>query len=151
MTFPTRMTAREAWDRAQTLAKILRSDAIAVRGASAAGTMTSGQALDLAIRLYGYKTEFNTLKNVAGVQAYAQSILNDNTINVATEYTNMIAAMDNVTSWLVTNFPKTATTNELRAVTWNADNSGRTVDVVFSASATATFRTALDGLTATIE
>lgn len=151
MTFPTRMTAREAWDRAENFAKLVKSDTIQLRGASAAGTMTSGQALAYAVRLFNYKNEFNTLKNVPGVQAYAQAAINDNTINVATEFNNMVAAMDAVTSWLITNFPKTATTNELRAVTWNADNSGRTVDIVFTAAATSGFRTVLDALIATIE
>ena len=151
MAFPTRITARGAWERAEDLARLMKSDVVAVRGHSAAGTMTSSEVTDLARRLFDYKTEFNTLKLVPGVQAYAQAAVSDPALDVAAEFNGMIAAMDGVTSWLIANFPKTPTTNELRAQTWNADNSGRLVDVVFSAAATATFRTVLDTLISAVE
>lgn len=151
MAFLTRTTAREAFERAQSLAKRMKTDAQSVRTSSVAGTMGSSQALDLARKLYEYKTEFNVLKLVPGVQTYGQSMYEGTAYNVATEFTAMLSALDDVTAWLLTNFPKTPTTNELRAELWNADNSGRTVDVVFTAAATAPFRTVLDSLIAAVE
>lgn len=151
MVFPTRITARGAWERAEDLARLMKSDVVAVRGHSAAGTMTSSEATDLARRIFDYKTEFNVLKLVPGVQTYAQAAVADPSLDIAAEFTSMISAMDGVISWLIANFPKTPTTNELRAQTWNADNSGRLVDVVFTAVATAPFRTVLDTLIAAVE
>jgi hypothetical protein len=52
-------------------------------------------------------------------------------------------------AWVVTNFPKTATTNELRERTIGAD--GRTTSVMFAPATLATFRTVLDSLIATID
>lgn len=151
MAFLTRTTAREAFERAQALARRMKIDAQGVRSSSAAGTLGSGQALDLAHRLYDYKTEFNVLKNVPGIQTYGQSMYEGTTYNVANEFTAMLSALDSVTSWLIANFPKTPTTNELRAQLWNVDNSGRTVDVVFTALETAGFRSVLDTLIAGVE
>jgi hypothetical protein len=156
MAFPSSLgTAQEnlntAWDRARSFAGEVKRRAQDLRAKSAAGTMASGDVLDYTTFLADMKLEFNAIAALGSpLAAYAQAQLNDNTINIGTEFTNMVAALDNVVSWVVTNFPKTSGTNELRAQTFAPDNSGRTVDVVFSAASTSTFRTQLDALIAAI-
>lgn len=137
-----------AWRRARSIASNVKVRTTKLRADSLAGTMTSSDALDFSAFLADMKDRLNAIKNVAGIQAYAQSAINDPTINVATEFTNMVQAMTDTISWLLTNFPKTPGTNELRAKLF--DGAGRTVDVVFSAASTSAFRTALDALLASI-
>lgn len=155
MTFPSRSGSvqddcERAWGRARDLASQMKLATQDIKTVSLAGTMTSSQVLDYATKLAEIKASLQACAAVQGIQAYAQAQINDNTINVATEFNAMIAALDNVTSWLLANFPKTPTTNELRAKLFAGDNSGRTTDVVFSAAATSGFRTQLDALLATI-
>lgn len=155
MAFPSRSgtvqdDCERAWRRARDLADQLKSETQFVRSASLAGTMTSTQALNYATRLADIKIGLQACAAVVGIQAYAQAQINDNTINVATEFNAMVAALDNVTSWLTVNFPKTSVTNELRAKLFSGDNSGRTVDVVFTSTSTSGFRTQLDALISTI-
>jgi hypothetical protein len=155
MTFPSRSgtvqdDCERAWGLARDLASQLKLATNDIKTVSLAGTMTSSQVLTFATRIAEIKVALLACASVVGIQTYAQAQINDNTINVATEFNAMVAAIDNVTSWLLTNFPKTPGTNELRAKLFSGDSSGRTVDVVFSAGATSGFRTQLDALLATI-
>lgn len=155
MTFPsTSGTVQQdcaiAWNRARAVAGVIKDRATSLKGFSAAGTLTSSQVLDFGTFLADARAVLAQCAGVQGIAAYAQAQINDNTINIATEFLAMTGAADNVAAWLIANFPKTATTNELRAKTWSPDNSGRTVDVVFTAANTAGLRTNLDALIATI-
>lgn len=140
-----------AWERARDVSGDVKQKAQGIRAKSAAGTMTSSDVLDFNTYLADKKLQFNAISALgAPLAAYAQAQINNNAINIATEFTNMVAALDGVVAWTIANFPKTATTNELRARTFAVDNSGRTVDVVFTAVDTATYRTQLDALISAI-
>jgi len=140
-----------AWERARDVSGDVKQKAQAIRAKSAAGIMTSSDVLDFNTYLADTKLQFNAISALgAPLASYAQAQINNNTINIATEFANMVAALDSVVAWVIANFPKTATTNELRAKTFTGDGSGRTVDVVFLAVDTASFRTQVDALIAAI-
>ena len=140
-----------AWKRSRSIASQVKQRATDIRTKSLAGIMTSSDVLDFTTYLADQKLQFNAISALgAPLAAYAQAQINNNTINIATEFANMVSALDGVVSWVLTNFPKTPTTNELRAVTFAVDNSGRTVNVVFTAGATSGLRTQLDALIAAI-
>jgi len=65
-----------------------------------------------------------TLAAVPGIGAYAQAQISDPTFNIVNEYNALVAAMNAVGNWIVTNFPK-GTGNYLQMATW-AGNGGLT-------------------------
>lgn len=141
----------DAFRSMRKLAGVVKVETFSLRQRSAAGTMTSGDVLNYATILDDMRIQLTALATLGQpLASYAQSLLNDNSVNIVTEYNSMLTAMNGVTSWIVTNFPKTPTTNELRAKVFAPENNGRTVDVVFTAGATANLRTTLDALLATL-
>lgn len=85
---------------------------------------------------------------VPGLPAYAQEQYNNGGFVIATEYDAMKAAIDAARTWIVTNFPKAAGTNELLERTF--DGAGRTVQKVFTAVQLAALVTLLDAVIAAI-
>jgi glycosylphosphatidylinositol transamidase (GPIT) subunit GPI8 len=84
---------------------------------------------------------------VPGIVAYAQSQYNDGTYDVATEFTNMVNALNAVVTWVVSNMPKDGS-GFLLAHTINAD--GSRVARVFTPAQTAGLTTALNAAIAQI-
>lgn len=142
----------EGWQRARFISSGVKAGAVSLRAKSVAGTMTATDILSYVRQNFDAFTEFGALAAISGMTAYAQSQVADGALDIAADFTAMRNAMVGVTNWVLANFPKTPTTNELRAYTFNGDNSGRLVDVVFSVPAnTAGLRTVLDTLIATID
>jgi hypothetical protein len=113
--------------------------------------MTSTDVLEYVRQNYDAWIALGTLASISGMAEYAKAQVADPTIDIPGDFTAMRNAMVGVTNWVLANFPKTPTTNELRAYTFNPDNSGRLVDVIFNVPAnTAPLRTALDTLIASI-
>jgi hypothetical protein len=153
MSFPSQGGLRQdnlsdAWQRARQLARTIKDSAQAVQNASLAGTLTSSQMFTLTTLIADCKVQLTSISGITGIGSYAQAQIGDNTINVATEFSNMIAAMDGIVSWVASNFPKDGS-NFLLAYTLSAQ--GRLVDRVFSAAATAVLRTQLNALISTID
>jgi len=140
-----------AWARARSIAASIKLRTQSIRDQSLLNTLNSTQILDYSTFLADMRLALAAVAALgAPLAAYAQAQLNDNAINISTEFSNMVSAVDGVAQWIVTNFPKTPGTNELRAKVFLGDNSGRTVDVVFSSASLGPFRTALDALLGTI-
>lgn len=116
------------------------------RDALAARNVTSTEIFDLFIRLKQDRAAFEAAKSVSGIADYARAQKNSETLDVVTEFTAMLAAIDNVTAWISTNFPKDAN-GYLLAKTWG---DAGPVDRTFTPTATAGLRTVLDALLATI-
>lgn len=151
MAFPsTAGTAPEAlsvaWVNAMSIAGSIKTDTQAIRAQSLAGNVGASRILGHLTFLADQKVRLQQIAALPGIGAYAQAQLNDNTLNVATEFNAMIAAMDGVRDWVIANFP--AASGFLQAQSFQAD--GRTTDRQFSTVALANYRTQLDALIATI-
>lgn len=137
-----------AWNGARQWSGLVKQRAQAVRSLSLAGTLGASNILEFSTLLADAKVALQTYAAVPGIGAYAQEQVSDPALNVATEFTTMVSAIDGCTAWIVANFPKDGS-GFLLAATLAA--TGRQVDRLFAAAATATFRTQLDALIATID
>jgi hypothetical protein len=153
MAFPSttgskRDDLQTAWGTVRSLAAAVKAEAQNIRTLSAAGTLGAANLLHLVTFLADVKSENQRLAAVPGLQAYAQSQVNNTGLDLAAEFTAMRTQLDATTAWVVANFPKDAN-GFLLAQTIGAD--GRQVDRVFTAAQTAALRTVLDALIATID
>jgi hypothetical protein len=136
MAFPSsngsvQISLAEAWGDARAAAANVKSRAQQASAASTAGTLTGDQALQLSTFLADAKVQLQR----------------DPALNVATEFSGMLTALDAVVAWVVANFPKDASGRLLHQTLTAA---GRPVTAPFTAAQTAGLRTALDGLSASI-
>jgi hypothetical protein len=151
MAFPsTAGTAPEAlsvaWVRAMSIAGAIKTDTQAIRAQSLAGDVGASRILNHLTFLADQKVALQAIAALPGIGAYAQAQLNDNTLNVATEFNAMISAMDAVRDWVIANFP--ASGGYIQAQQLQAN--GRTSDRQFTTVMLANYRTQLDALIATI-
>lgn len=152
MAFPSsngsvQVSLAEAWGDARAAAANVKSRAQQASAASSAGTLTGDQALQLSTFLADSKVQLQRDAAVSGIAAYAQSQVGDPALNVAAEFSAMLTALDAVVTWVVANFPKDGTGRLLHQTLTAA---GRPVSAPFTAAQTAGLRTALDGLSASI-
>jgi hypothetical protein len=153
MAFPSETGTKEfdlerAWSHARQWAGMVKLAASNVRTLSLAGTLTATNVLQLSNHLADAKVEFARVSSVPGIGAYAQEQVANPALNIATEFTGMTNAIDGTIGWIVANFPKDGG-GFLLAQTILA--SGRQQDRVFTAVATAGFRTQLDALISAID
>lgn len=145
MAYPTGVLSR-ALEQIDDRAAALKLFAQQLRAECAAGNTPSSRILDAYIILVQERAELVAAAAVPGIVDYARTQKNNQALDVVTEFTAMVAAIDGVTSWLTTNFPKDASGYLLAK-----QFSGNTiVDRMFTPAMTATFRTQLDALIATI-
>lgn len=157
MTFPSSTgTVQDsldtAWQTARSTAASIkiRTTSLSIQCTQANTTPVSGIAiLDYATFLADAKLALNRVAAVSGIGTYAQSQIANNTINISTEFTNMVSALDGVVSWIITNFPKDGSSN-LLYIQFTGDNTGRTQSTTFNATQLAGLKTQLDILAATI-
>lgn len=90
---------------------------------------------------------FNQVAAIPGIAAYAQAQFNDVSYNVAVEFTTMVNAVQSVTDWVVTNFPKDAQ-GFVQAHKINAD--GSRTPTVFTPAQTSGLVTALNAVIASV-
>lgn len=145
MAYPTGMLSLTLEDIDRRLLRI-KAQLQNLRTSAAAGNTAATIVMDLYRTLRVERAMLVTAAGMSGLAAYAQAQKNNPQLDVAAEFTAVIAAMDNVTTWLTTNFPKDGS-GYLLAQTWGPDGP---VDRQFTPAETATFRTQLDGLIATI-
>jgi hypothetical protein len=123
------------------------------RATSAVATMAAGPVdttfvFSLLDGLAGLIANLNSVKNTAGLDAYATAQVPGYAGTMSSDITATINAAQACIDWVVANFPKDSTASFLLAQSLNADGS-RTMRS-FSAAQTAGFRTALNNLLATI-
>lgn len=138
-----------AWRRIREMASYVKSRTVSLNTAAAAGSISSSLILDYATFLADAKIALQSAASVQGIAAYAQEQIADPTFDIVASYTDMVNAINSVTAWVIANFPKDAN-GFLLAKTFTAVNDGRTQDRTFTPAQTATLRTVLDTLTATI-
>lgn len=139
----------QAWAVARATASTVKASAQTLNTRSAAGNVASSEILDFATYLADAKIALTKASQTGGIAAYAQAQINDSNVNIATEFTNMMNAIDGTIGWVVANFPKDGN-GFLLARQFQAGSTGRTVDRQFTPAQTATLRTTLDTLIATI-
>lgn len=147
MAFKTAEHLARAFVDATTRAAALKTYVQSVRNASAAGPISGNVIVELYLRLVADKARFDAIAATPGIGQYAKDQYNDDTYDVAAEFTAMVNAITAVGTWINTNFPKDAGGYILKD---QLTASG--VDVrTFSTASLATFRTQLDSLIATIQ
>ena len=139
----------QAWATARSTASSIKSRAQALSTQAAAGNIGSSAILDFATYLADARLVLVKASQTGGIAAYAQAQINDNTLNVAAEFTAMMDGIDGTIAWVVANFPKDGS-GFLLARQFQAGGTGRTVDRQFTPAQTASLRTTLDALIATI-
>lgn len=148
MSFPaTNQNLADAFRLLKGRAADVRSQSVALRASSLAGPVAADRILAYLQMLARSRTEMTTLASTPGLAVYAQEQENNPALNIATEFTSMIAQLDATISWVVTNFPQDANGFKL-AFTLNAQ--GLPVYRTFDTATLAGFRTTLDALIATI-
>ena len=152
MAYPTsrlRSHVRRAFDNADSTAISLRRKAGVMDAAMAAGPVTASLILDdLLADLKSGRATLVESSNQSGILAYAHEQFDDVTIDLTTEFTALIAAIDAVITWIVDNFPS-GTGGFLERYTIAAD--GTLTDRMFTTVQTAGLRTELQALFASIE
>ena len=111
-----------------------------------AGNIGSATVFDLFIRLKGDRAVFSAAASVPGLADYAKIQKNSPNLDVVAEFTSMLSAIDGVTTWISTNFPKDGS-GFLLAQTWGANGP---VDRTFAPAVTAGLRTQLATLIGSI-
>lgn len=133
----TQNCAAQAKDRA--------TSAVAVMGA---GPVDANFVFSLLDGLAGLIANLNSVKNTAGLDAYATAQVPGYAGTISSDITATVNAAQACIDWVVANFPKDSTATFLLAQSLNADGT-RTMRG-FTSAQTAGFRTALNTLLATI-
>lgn len=145
MAYPTGMLSitLEDIDRRMVGVKLYAAQ---VRAELLAGNVSSSRILDLVVNLRQERLALVTAASVQGIGAYAQAQKNNGTLDVVAEFNAVIAAIDSVTSWIGTNFPKDGS-GFLLAQTMTADGP---LDRQFAPAVTSGLASQLANLVATI-
>ena len=149
MAFPasTEILSRVLDQIAQVMLQV-KSSAQQIRAASLSGPIGANNVIQYVGDLADHRDRLAALGAAPGLAAYAQEQYNSGSLDIAAEFTATLAAIDATRTWVVTNYPKAPTTNELKEKTFDAN--GRVVLNTFSTASLAGFRTQLDALIATI-
>lgn len=123
------------------------------RGTNAVAVMAAGPVdttfvFNLLDALNGLIAQLNTVKNTAGLDAYAAAQVPGYAGTMSNDITATVNAAQACIDWVVANFPKDSTATFLLAQSLNADGSRAMRS--FTSVQTLGFRTALNNLLATI-
>lgn len=127
-------------------AGVVKSQTQSLRNASAAGNIHAMQIIDWFVSIGGLRTQLSNLSSAPGLAGYAKTECADVNYDVAAEFTAMLAAIDTSLAWVTTNFPKDGNGFILSHTFVAGVYTART----FTTGETATLRTVLDALIATI-
>lgn len=126
---------------AKRLANALKTYCQQVHDQTAAGAVSGNVAIALHERLIADRARFLAIRDIPGMAAYAQEQENDAGYNVATEFNAMVAAIEAVRDWIITNVNTTG---------WVTFSTSGVATKTFSSGATSGLRTQLNALIATI-
>lgn len=124
----------------------LKRDCERARSEAAAGNVASSRILNTFINLRVYRSKLSAMSGTPGLVAYAQAQKNLPGLDVVAEFTALLSAIDGVTSWINTNFPKDVS-GFLLERTLGVDGP---TERAFTPAQTAGFRTQLDTVIAAI-
>ena len=95
------------YNRAKNLAVQLKRQA-ETRATSFASGATSAEILSAADHLNAFRSQLSVIGSTPGIAVFAQAQENDPTYDVATEFTDLLAAIDAVIAEIVVTLPKDA-------------------------------------------
>lgn len=125
----------------------IKSYCQALRTAAATGPVQSGQILGVYQGLRQDRAALVAASATPGLAQYAKDQKNNQTLDVVAEFNGMVGAIDQVTAWIDSNFPKDTTTQALLERTLGTEGP---IERTFTTAQTAGLRTQLDSLIATI-
>ena len=152
MAFPsntgtTPNTLDEAWRLARDIAAQVKQTASDYK-TNAAGGLSGRSVLGLSAFMADQFAAFGTLSAIPNIAAYAQTQVNNPSLDVAAAFNAMRTAISNVISWITTNFPKDVNGN-LLYTQFTAD--GHITYTNFTSGQLAGLVTQLTALIATID
>lgn len=112
----------------------------------AAGNVGVDYILDIVDRLVKAVVVLNSVAAIPGIGAYAQAQINDQNLNLATEFAAMVSAAETARNWIVTNMPSDGTYILAAMLAANGTLTYRQ----FTPAQTSTLRSNLNALIATI-
>lgn len=139
----------DTWQASRNTASTVKQRSQTVRNASAAGPISAKDIIDLATILADADAFFATAAAVPGIQAYVRNQIDDQTFDLAANFTAMRNEIQATVTWIKNNFPKDLINNWLFALTFTAE--GRFQWRTLTTAQTAGLRTQLDNLIATID
>lgn len=145
MAFPTQLSLSAALRQAQDDAAQLKAYVQQVSNATAAGNVSANLVIELHWKMIWVKARFDAAAAVPGLAAYAQAQLGNPSLDIAAEFSAMVAQVVATRDWIITNFPSAGGYIQKDTL----DASGVTVRQ-FTPAQTAGLRTVLDALIATI-
>lgn len=150
MGFPsinTAPTLDESWREARLLASQIKQNA--QDNVTAAATGINGRSLiGLSAYMADQYARLGILAAIPNLAAYAQTQVSNPSLDVASAFNTMRTAMVNVVSWIMTNFPKDASSNLLYQ---QFTGDGHTTYTTFTSGQLAPLVTLLNALIATID
>lgn len=112
MAFPSSAGAKDSLSnvfvRVQSTAANLKSKCEDLNTRSASGSVSAFDFISLATTLADARLIFNAARVVPGIGPFAQEQCNDPALNIAAEFTAMMAELDNTLAAIVNGFPKDA-------------------------------------------
>lgn len=108
MAFRTGSDQERAYSAAKETARYTRSYCVDFYVTSAANTISGNNVLALYHRLVLDNDVFDVAKAVPGIAQYARDIEDDQTYDVASEFTVMQAAITDAIAWIKANYPTDA-------------------------------------------
>lgn len=151
MAFPSSTGAKKALANVfvgvQNTAAAIKAKCVDLNTRAAAGSVSAKEFYELSTSLADARDIFTAAQAVPGIGPFAQEQCNDLTLNIATEFTDMTAALDSLRTAIYNQFPKDAS-NYLLCISFDAN--GRYVYRQLTPAQTATIRTSLTAFMATI-
>ena len=138
-----------------TLTKVNRSaagtkDAVQrLRDESNVGDTYRYKYLELYHMLTGFISNANSAAAVPGISQYAKDQFGDQNLDVAAEFSAMVAAATTLRNWIGTNYPTDAGSGAVLTYTLNTE-TGKQEHLVFTKQQTIGFRTQADSFIATV-
>lgn len=132
---------------AQATAKNLKTHATNLRAQMAAGNIEADQIVDLYRYLIQTKDRLNAVAAIPGIAQYAKDQFNNQSLDIVAEFNAMVTEIQDTIDLIVSIFPKDGNGYLLKdkLIATGIDNRD------FTPAQTATLRTQLDALIATIE
>ena len=151
MPFPSNIAAtpllEHALDTVTSRAGAIKQRTAALIADSAAGPVDGARIVNYLRDLVAAKERLAAVASTPGLPAYAQSQVNNQALDIAAEYTTMVAQITATIDWLRNNFPKDANGYLLYE---QIGAQGNVTYRTFSTATLATFRAQLAALAATI-
>ena len=146
MAYPTQTIDRTVED-IDRLAANIKQFAIRRKSDMATGSVGATTIFDVAINVRDARNRLSAMAAVPSIAARTAALKGVAEASIVADFNAMLAAMDNIVSWVAANFPKDAN-GFLLSQTLGADGP---IDRQFTTAQTAAMRTQLDSLIAAID